>query len=236
MHMFGQFFAEDFQPRTQETHRLHCENLGGHLHDHFATTYGIHHDSILNSSQFYHVTEGLPPDIMHDILEGALQYEVKELLKYLIDKKSLSFEVLNERIRMFPYVYPDKNNKPTPISLETLKSSNHQLKQNGMHKVYEIDFVLYIVIRLASKMWCMGRLLPLMIGDLVPEDDEKWKLFLLLLTIIDYVFAPRTTGNSVAYVRMLINDHHVMFTELYPECNVIPKMHYMVHIPSWMER
>ena len=48
---------------------------------------GIHHDSILNSSQFYHVTEGLPPDIMHDILEGALQYEVKELLKYLIDER-----------------------------------------------------------------------------------------------------------------------------------------------------
>ena len=44
-----------------------------------------------------------------------------------------------------------------------------------------------------------------------------------------YVFAPRATGDSVAYVRMLINDHHLMFTELYPECNIIPKMHYMVH-------
>ena len=76
---------------------------------------------------------------MHDVLEGTLQYEVKELLKYLIDKKSLSFEVLNERIGMFPYVYPGKNNKPTPISLETLKSSNHQLKQNGVRNVYKIN-------------------------------------------------------------------------------------------------
>ena len=52
----------------------------------------------------------------------------------------------------------------------------------------------------------------------------------IVLITIDYVFASRTNGNSVAYVRMLINDHHVMFTELYPECNVIPKMHYMVHL------
>ena len=88
----------------------------------------------------------------------------------------------------------------------------------------------------ASKMWCLGRLLPLMIGDLVSEDDETWELFLLLLTIMDYVFAPKASGDSVAYVRMLINDHHAKFRELYPECSVIPKMHYMVHIPSWMER
>ena len=77
-----QFFAEEFQLKTKEAHVRRCQNLGGPLHDHVATTYGIHHNSILNSSRFYHVTEGLPPDIMHDILEGVLQYEVKELLKY----------------------------------------------------------------------------------------------------------------------------------------------------------
>ena len=52
-------------------------------------------------------------------------------------------------------------------------------------------------------MWCMERLLPLIIRDLISEDAEKWKLFLLLLTIIDYVFAPRATGDSIAYVRFL---------------------------------
>ena len=36
-----------------------------------AATYGLRCDSILNSSRFFHVTEGLSPDITHDILEGA---------------------------------------------------------------------------------------------------------------------------------------------------------------------
>ena len=127
-----QFFAEDFQQRTRDTHRQHCEKLNSPLHDHIATTFGLHHDSILNSSRFYHVTEGLPPDIMHDILEGSLQYEVKELLKYLIWEKDFTLNTLNARIAMFPYVYPDKDNRPSPISSDTLKSSNHLLKQNGM--------------------------------------------------------------------------------------------------------
>ena len=75
---------------------------------------------------------------MHDILEGTLQYEVKELLKYLN-----VLETLNARIRIFPYVYPDKDNKPIPISLETLKSNNHQLKQNGMFEHMQ-KFILHV--------------------------------------------------------------------------------------------
>ena len=47
-------------------------------------------DSILNSSSYFHITEGLIPDIMHDCLEGCLQYEVKELLKHLFDARVIA--------------------------------------------------------------------------------------------------------------------------------------------------
>ena len=61
--------------------------LGGPLHDHYATTYGVHRDSILNESRYFHVTEGLVPD---DVLEGALEFEVKQLLKLYTNKKIVS--------------------------------------------------------------------------------------------------------------------------------------------------
>jgi len=85
-------------------------------------------------------------------------------------------------------------------------------------------------------MWCLGRLLPLMIGEYVPIGDAKRNLFLLLLNIIDYVFAPKTTLEIISYVSVLINDHHTEFRRLYPECNITLKQHYMIHIPEWMER
>ena len=86
-------------------------------------------------------------------------------------------------------------------------------------------------------MWCLARYLPLMVGDItVPEDNEKWLLFLSLLTIIDYVFAPKCTSDTISYVRLLIHDHLVEFKWLYPNCHIIPKQHYMIHIPDWMER
>ena len=127
-----QFVSEDFQQRTRLTHSNHCSHLNGPLHCHMATTYGVSRDSILNTSRFFHVTEGLAPDIMHDVLEGCLQYEVKELLKYFVlDQKLISFAELNRKIESFPYGYIDSPNKPIPIMSTSLTSSDHSLKQNG---------------------------------------------------------------------------------------------------------
>ena len=73
--LYGVFFSPQFTPtsfqaRTRETHACHVEDLGDPvLASALATAYGLNQDSILNSLQFFHVTEGLPPDIMHDILE-----------------------------------------------------------------------------------------------------------------------------------------------------------------------
>ena len=79
-------------------------------HDHIATTYGLHRNSILNSTRFFHIVDGLAPDIMHDILEGSLQYEVKELLRHFIQvDKYFTIDALNKIISEFPYVLsPDQ--------------------------------------------------------------------------------------------------------------------------------
>ena len=79
-------------------------------------------------------------------------------------------------------------------------------------------------------MWLLGRMLPLVIGEHVPEDDERWLLYLQLMDIIDILFAPTTSEDYVIYLSTLISDHHQDFRRLYPEANIIPKMHFMVHI------
>jgi hypothetical protein len=83
-------------------------------------------------------------------------------------------------------------------------------------------------------MWCLGRLLPLMIGKKISEECAHWENYLLLLTIIDYCFAPTISEEWVAYLRMMIDEHHKCFTQLYPSCRLIPKAHYLVHYPEIM--
>ena len=145
-----QFVSEAFQPRTRETHALQCLSLGDVLHDHFATTFGINRDSILNESKYFHVTEGLVPDVMHDILEGALPLEVKELLRVFVSLKYFSISTLNKVIESFPYSGHDVFNKPTPIiSSTTLSSQDHLLKQSGKLCEYYCAYTCIIMLYLA---------------------------------------------------------------------------------------
>ena len=129
-----QFVADAFTPRTIETHKRHCASLHGPLHEHVATTYGLTRDSILNSLRYFHVTSGLPPDVMHDMLEGksslriiivrsgitpfylgVLQLEMRCLLTVLIkEQKLFSLEIVNTRIRQFPYGN-DVTDRPKPL-------------------------------------------------------------------------------------------------------------------------
>ena len=93
-----------------------------------------------------------------------------------------------------------------------------------------------MLLATATQMWCLGRFLPLLIGHLVPEGDIFWDNFLMLLTIMDYVFAPVTSADKADYVGMLVEDFLTDFKDLYPERRLIPKMHYMIHLPSWMKK
>ena len=43
---------------------------------------------------------------------------------------------------------------------------------------------------------------------------------------MNYVLAPVLAPDSVGKLKLLIKEHHEMFKELYPACNITPKMHY----------
>ena len=85
-------------------------------------------------------------------------------------------------------------------------------------------------------MWCLCRLLPVIIHDLVPHEDPDWCLFLDLMHIVDIVFSPITSKGATYYLRILIQDYLLEFKELYPDVNIIPKMHFMVHYPGQIRR
>lgn len=96
--------------------------------------YRINRNSILNQLKYFHVCNGaLLPDIMHDILEGSLQYEVKLLLHAMIDDKNyFNLTTFNTRLENLELGYMECKNRPTIISAKTYSSTGNSLKQNGM--------------------------------------------------------------------------------------------------------
>lgn len=83
----------------------------------------------------------------------------------------------------------------------------------------------------AAQMWLLGRILPFLIGSFMPHTDECWKNYLQMLEIVDMLLAPEISEDEVSYLHILIQQHHETFVEVYPNASVIPKHHFMLHMP-----
>lgn len=174
---------------------------------------GLKRDSVLNQLSFYHVTHNIAPDIMHDILEGVGPYEIKLVLNALIDQKVMSLDQLNYRLTSFDYGFSDRVNKPSLLSRHDLKNVDKAMRQS------------------AAQTWCLLRLLPLLIGDLIPEDNQQWELLLMLLTCMEFIFSPSITLPGILFLEKSIQEHHSLFLELFPDLHLRPKHHFMLHYP-----
>ena len=77
---------------------------------------------------------------------------------------------------------------------------------------------------------CFSQYFPLLVGDLVPEDDEKWVNF---LQIMEYIFASVTTEDKILYFEVLIGEFLSEFVHLYPDR---PLIHYYGACPILDEK
>ena len=99
--------------RSKEAYDLQCGRLES---DHFKKAYGLNHKSVLNRSRYFYEVGGLPADAMHDILEGVLQYTIKEVLKvFVLEKGYFTLDLLNGRMSRFDFGYHNDTNRPAPI-------------------------------------------------------------------------------------------------------------------------
>ena len=94
--------------------------------------------------------------------------------------------------------------------------------------------IIIINVHAATQMWCLGRrFLPL----LIEPDNPYWENYLILLGAMDHLFGHVTTADKADYIMsMLVEDFLYEFCKLYPDRRLIPKMHYMVHLGSWIKQ
>lgn len=121
-----QFSEKDFILRTLNDHLRICDEV--EVDSDASREYGVNRKSVLTKLQYFDICSGaLVPDIMHDVLEGVLQYETKLILIHIIQScHYLTLKHLNRLITSVNLGYMEVSNRPSEISL-----SDDKLKQNG---------------------------------------------------------------------------------------------------------
>lgn len=193
--------------RTSEQYESHCNAIS----ESSSIVYGIKERSCLNDLQYFKLNNGMSVDIMHDILEGVGQRELKLFIKFLTDNKFITLENLNDRIYSYDYGVLDIKDKPSRLSPD---KTGHYLGQR------------------AAQTWVLLRFFPLIISDLLQNNIvlEKWSVLSKLLQIMSIIFAPKLIANVDIQLTALIEEHHTLFLRVF-DGHLTPKHHMMIHYP-----
>ena len=171
--------------------------------------------SCLNQLKYFHVNNGLPPDLAHDLFEGFAIDIMNLLVTRYLRAKVFTFDDLNTVIQSFCYSEIDKKNKPQTIKVTSI--ANLKVKQT------------------ACEMWNLIRLFPLMAGTFISETDPAWLIYLQFLHISERLCSPVFSHGDLVYLQSLIDEFFPEFLAVFGgEYDHKPKGHFL-HYPKMIE-
>ena len=204
---------KDWVLRTKEIYDYTINQLSGDPG--ISSAYGIKEKSCLNDLHYFHVAEGLPPDIAHDIFEGVAVDVISNIIHLLLEEKLITLEDINNKISCFSYSNVDKSNKPQPLKI--FSGSNFKLKET------------------ACEMWNLIRLLPLMLGGCIQETNEAWKCLIKFCVLVERLCANSFTDSDITILTMIIDDFFESYFKILPDINLKPKAHFLKHYPQMIK-
>ena len=141
-------------------------------------------------------------------------YGLSQLILYCVQSKYFTFEDLNDRLTLFNFEPIDKGNRPKCLLKEKLL-----MGKLGCSASETITFLRYF---------------GLLIGDLVPDDDERWQLYVCLKSISEILSMRFFQRGCITLLKVLITEHHEMYIRFFR--NMKPKHHFLLHYPRIIKR
>ncbi|XP_050058270.1 uncharacterized protein LOC126550517 [Aphis gossypii] len=174
---------------------------------------GVSGICVWNDVRGFKIFDHVGVDMMHDLLEGVMKYDLSFLISYyVLELKLFSLEVLNNRIISFDYG-PDKGSKPSVLNMDHICKNTIRLS--------------------ASEMMSLVRYFGLLIGDFVPQNEPVWHLYLSLRKILDILTSTSFQKECSKLLQTLVAEHNELYLIL-SKNNLKPKYHYLLHYHTMM--
>lgn len=165
-----------FQRRNKEVHQSYITKA----QEKGESCFAVKGPCVLTQSvSHFNVISGYPPDIIHDVFGGIVPVEPAQCIAAFISKKFFTFVHIINLIQLFSY--PSQVGDKTGLICHQKPCCKKQ-----------------------KKNWCLLRLIPLMVGRLIPDDEPAWQWILDLKDIVELVVAPIHCGETIDYLEFKI--------------------------------
>ena len=139
IHFCLQFEEEAFTLQSLAVHLRQCAVLEDDPvnYEENSKEFGVDSRSQLLELKYFNICGGgLIADVMHNLLEGTLQYETKLVLKHMIGQRYITYKAFAEMLEGLELGYMETDNKPTTIPSRVISSDDKHLGQKGMWCTY----------------------------------------------------------------------------------------------------
>lgn len=179
------------------------------------TNTGVKEESIINSFFLCLATNSIGADVMHDILEGVLHYNLCEIILDFIKKGYFSLDQLNQLKFDLSYGEIESNNKSSPIVMKRLVARRLMMS--------------------ASEMNTFARHFVFMVGHLVPTSDPAWQFYLMTMKFVELMDLTNYPENVLTDLKQTISKMNETYKTLF-RTHLKPKHHLIIHYPTLIKR
>ncbi|CAF3420737.1 unnamed protein product [Rotaria socialis] len=169
--------------------------------------YGINEASTLSFISSFHPITSLPPDLMHDVLEGVMPKLTSCLLHSMMSSRLCISSKICQMINKFTYGNNDKRNRPLALK--------------------EKDISEKIIRGKAMEKYCLFLNLPFMLFDIL-DRIPYWFLYELFREIWDILYCDFPRKSWLSTLQTLIEEFLQLFQTIFPE-QFTPKFHFLLH-------
>ena len=166
----------------------------------------------------FDITAQLVQDVMYILLEDSVQYELRHCLVKLFAEHNLTITDLNSCILTFELGYSEQSDSFSQINENVFTQESYKLKLN------------------AAQSRLLLRIIPFLLYPFVDENHEVLKFIAEMSNIVNILFSPVVSEQTLRDLREKIERHLKQFKELFPEQNIIPKQHYTIHMPTMIKK
>lgn len=130
---------------------------------------GLYENSPFNKIRYFHATDSCA-DIMHDVNEGILSYNICEVILHFIKKKTFKLTQLNEEKDRIKYGEIEENNRSSKIKMKNLKAK--KLKMTASESYAFVHHLPFILLNLTKE------------SEVKIENDDVWQFLLITIRLV----------------------------------------------------
>jgi len=184
------------------------ENYAADVLENNSKATGIKEECIFNDLPSFCAPIDIAVDEFHDLIEGMAHYIMVPVLRHFNNINPMFLTTLNGRLYSYSYGI-DNDNRPPLINKDKLYSKD-KLKMTG------------------AEMYLFIRVFGVLVVDMVPENDEFYKLYLLLNDIISIVHAKGLPKETAKILYEKVKELNRLYMDLTKE-TLKPKFHMLLH-------